>query len=60
MPGRKENNTRHFQAYEAWIKKKKEGRPKQVWMDYYILEPEELIKGYWEKVFDIESEGNRK
>ena len=30
--GKKENNNKNFSSKEAWMTKKKEGRPKQVWM----------------------------
>ena len=29
--GKKENNNKNFAAREAWMTKKKEGRPKQTW-----------------------------
>jgi len=32
MPGKKENNDKNYSNRELWLKKKKENRPKQVWV----------------------------
>jgi hypothetical protein len=34
MPGKKTNNQHNYGAREAWLKTKKQDRPKQVWGDY--------------------------
>jgi len=35
----KNNDNKHYQAREAWLKAKRQGRPKQV-----------FVNGHWEKV----------
>ena len=35
--GKKENNNKNFSSREAWMAKKKEGRPKQIWIGDYNL-----------------------
>ena len=32
MPGRKSNNNKSYSQHEAWEKRKRLGRPKQVWV----------------------------
>jgi hypothetical protein len=32
MPGKKLNNKKNYSGREAWMKRKKENRPKQTWV----------------------------
>ena len=56
MPGRKTNNDKNPQAREEWMKGKKIGRPKQIWVEHEEINIEEilglkpLVNGHWEKV----------
>jgi len=47
--GKKLLNVRNFGSYTDWMKRKKEGRPKQQWIKY-TPEEDGQSGGYWEKV----------
>jgi predicted porin len=43
--------TKHPQNREAWARKKREGRPKQVWVwDFKPSENDKVPAGHWDKV----------
>lgn len=50
--GPKLKNERNHRAHEEWMKGKKLGRPKQVWMQERVVSPDNIveIKDHWEKV----------